>query len=171
MTQQPTHDSGVFTSTPGNIAPGTLDMQSTPVTPTRTFGPIPATQQGQQPQQQWQQGQQPQQPGQGQDTNALLQQLLTQLAAQAQGGSQGGSQGGPAAPAAPAELSPEDQRLITTLAGIHTSGRDTKIVKRTTIGGGLYFVKYSYSPATGVPASAHALVYDDGTDAHVFGGM
>jgi hypothetical protein len=133
-----------------------VDMQGN-IVPSRVYGPI--QQQGPQAQQSSDAGPQ---------TNALVAQLLAALGV-AQGATQ--AQGAAAATQQPTPTSPEDARLLTALAGIHVSGRDPAIIKRTTIGGGLYFVKYSFSPATGLPETAHALVYDDGASAHVFGGQ
>lgn len=85
---------------------------------------------------------------------------------------QGGNSGAPAPAVSPIEdQSPEDQRLITAAATIHPSGRDVRVTDRTEIANSLFFVKYSYTPATGTPQKAVALVFDDGENTHVFGGQ
>jgi hypothetical protein len=67
-------------------------------------------------------------------------------------------------------LSPEDQRLVNALAGVHSSGRNVTVVSREGVGTNLFFIEYTYSPATGTTQTVQALVYDNGTKTHVFGG-
>lgn len=70
-----------------------------------------------------------------------------------------------------ADRSEEDQRLVTALSGVHPSGRDVVIVFRDSVGTNLFFVEYSYAPATGASRAVFALVYDNGDRTHVFGGQ
>ena len=71
---------------------------------------------------------------------------------------------------APTDLPPEDQRLISALAGVHPAGRDVRILSRDQVATNLFFVEYTFAPATGTLTTVQSLVYDNGERTHVFGG-